>query len=119
MRNLKIERAAQPESPGHARSRLAGWTGAGLWWVGIAVWQVLRCVICALLVLGEPVVRAVLVPVAFLSFLVTLIFGFLMGDPRFPRWGMLAFSVGALVLYWFYLWLMSLFMTLPAHDYEH
>jgi hypothetical protein len=57
------------------------------------------------------------VPIAFLGFLVTLIFGFLIGDPRFPRWGMLGFSMGALVLYWLFLGLMSLFMTLPQdHD---
>ncbi|MDM0108036.1 hypothetical protein QTH97_24015 [Variovorax sp. J22R24] len=77
-----------------------------------------RIAICALLVLGEPIVRALLVPVAFLSFLVTLIFGFLIGDPHFPRWGMLAFSMGMLMLYWLYLGLMSLFMSLPTHDYD-
>ena len=80
-------------------------------------WQLVRIAICALLVLLEPVLRATLVPIAFLGFLVTLIFGFLIGDPRFPRWGMLAFSVGSLMLYWLYLGLMSLFMTLPSdHD---
>jgi hypothetical protein len=94
------------------------WTAASLWWAVFVVWQLVRCAICAILVLGEPVLRAVLVPVAFLSFLVTMIFGFLIGDPRFPRWGMLAFSVGSLVLYWAYLGLMSLFMALPSHDYE-
>lgn len=76
-------------------------------------WQVVRLACCALLVLMEPVVRAMLVPIAFLGFLVTLVFGFLIGDPRFPRWGMLGFSVGALMLYWLFLGLMSLFMTLP------
>jgi hypothetical protein len=80
-------------------------------------WQVVRLACCAVLVLMEPVLRATLVPIAFLGFLVTLIFGFLIGDPRFPRWGMLAFSVGALMLYWLFLGLMSLFMTLPpGHD---
>lgn len=73
--------------------------------------------LCALLVLLEPVLRAVLVPVAFLSFLVTLVFGFAMGDENFPRWGMLAFSVGTLCLYWLFLALMSLVMRWPrAHD---
>lgn len=78
----------------------------------------LRWAICAALVLGEPVVRAVLVPVAFLGFLVTLIFGFVLGDPRFPRWGMLAFSIGVLMVYWLYLGLMSIAMALPTlrHD---
>ncbi|MDM0001167.1 hypothetical protein QTI24_21345 [Variovorax sp. J22P240] len=79
--------------------------------------QLLRITCCALLVLIEPVLRATLVPIAYLSFLVTLIFGFLIGDPRFPRWGMLGFSVGTLMLYWLFLGLMSLFMTLPPdHD---
>ena len=37
--------------------------------------------------------------------------------------GKLAHWTGAalwwtLVLYWLYLWVMSLFMSLPAHDYE-
>ena len=81
------------------------------------VWQVVRLTICAVLILMEPLLRATLVPIAFLSFVVTLIFGFLIGDPRFPRWGMLAFSVGTLMLYWLFLGVMSLFMTLPrSHD---
>lgn len=81
-------------------------------------WQIVRIACCALLVLTEPILRATLVPIAFLGFMVTLIFGFLIGDPRFPRWGMLAFSLGALVLYWLFLGLMSLFMTLPP-DHDH
>jgi hypothetical protein len=116
MTDLQTQQAATPQGIGFA-GRVAVWSGTGLWWVVFAAWQVLRCAICAALVLGEPVMRAVLVPVAFLGFLVTMIFGFLIGDPRFPRWGMLTFSVGALVLYWIYLWIMSLFMSLPAHDY--
>ena len=77
------------------------------------VWQVVRLAICAVLILTEPLLRATLVPIAFLSFVVTLIFGFLIGDPRFPRWGMLAFSVGTLMVYWLFLGVMSIFMTLP------
>ena len=81
------------------------------------LWQVVRMACCALLVLVEPLLRATLVPIAFLGFVVTLVFGFVIGDPRFPRWGMLACSVGALMLYWGVLGLMSLFMTLPSsHD---
>ncbi|MDM0058981.1 hypothetical protein [Variovorax fucosicus] len=83
----------------------------------LVVWQVVRLTICAVLILTEPLLRATLVPIAFLSFVVTLIFGFLIGDPRFPRWGMLAFSVGTLMLYWLFLGVMSIFMTLPrSHD---
>lgn len=79
--------------------------------------QVVRLAICAVLILTEPLLRATLVPIAFLSFVVTLIFGFLIGDPRLPRWGMLAFSVGTLMVYWLFLGVMSLFMTLPrSHD---
>ena len=80
-------------------------------WMG--AWQCVRLVICALLVLMEPVLRVVLVPLAFLGFVVTLLFGFAMDAPNFPKWGMLAFSVGALLLYWLYLGVMSLFMRLP------
>ncbi len=79
--------------------------------------ELVRLACCAVLVLLEPLLRATLVPIAFLSFVVTLIFGFLIGDPRFPRWGMLAFSIGTLMIYWMFLGLMSLFMTLPrCHD---
>lgn len=99
-----------------ADSMVARWIVNVVFWTLFVAWQLVRVVICALLVLFEPIVRAVLVPLAFLSFWVTLLFGFLIGDPRFPRWGMPAFSVGALVLYWLYMALMSLFMTLPPHD---
>lgn len=98
---------------------IVGLAAAGMWWVAAVILQILRLMVSAVLILGEPVVRAVLVPVALLGFLVTLVFGFLIGDPNFPRWGMLAFSVGALVLYWLYLGLMSLFMSLPSHDRHH
>ena len=103
----------------HQRASTAlHWMLAAAWWCLCVGLELARWAVCAVLVLGEPIVRAVLVPVAFLSFLVTLIFGFLIGDVRFPRWGMLAFSVGALMLYWLYLGLMSLFMTLPWHDQD-
>jgi hypothetical protein len=68
----------------------------------IGSWHVLRLVLgtlLVLLVLLEPLLRMALVPLAFLSFGATVVFGFLIGDPRFPKWGMLAFSVGALWLY--------------------
>jgi hypothetical protein len=75
--------------------------------------QVLHLVLCTLLVLMEPFVRAILVSVAFLSFVVTVIFGVLIGDARFPTFGMLAFSVGALWLYWLFIGLMTLLMRSP------
>jgi len=77
------------------------------------LWQALRLVLCALLVLVEPMLRMTLVPLAFLSFAVTLIFGFLIGDPRFPKWSMLAFSVGALWLYWLFVALLILIVRGP------
>ena len=76
-------------------------------------WATMRIVLCTLFVLVEPIVRMILVPVAYLSFAVTVIFGFVIGDPRFPKWGMLAFSFGALWLYWLFVGLMSLFMRVP------
>jgi hypothetical protein len=79
----------------------------------LVVWQLVRLALIALLVLLEPLVRIVLVPLAFFGFLVTLLFGFAMGEPHFPKWGMLAFSVGALWLYWLYLGLLGLVMRLP------
>ncbi len=97
--------------------RVAAFAGRLMSVLLLVAWHVLRLVLCAVLVLLEPVVQAVLVPLAFLSFLIALFFGFVVGDPRFPRWGMLAFSVSSLVLYWLYLGLMSLFMRLP-HDHH-
>jgi hypothetical protein len=85
--------------------------------VAFVLRRLLWLALCALLVLLEPVLRAVLVPVAFLSFLVTLVFGFAMGDENFPRWGMMAFSVGTLCLYWLFLALMTVVMRWPrAND---
>jgi hypothetical protein len=79
----------------------------------LVAWPVVRLALCSVLVLMEPLVRIILVPVAFLGFLVTLVFGFVAGDPTFPKWGMLAFSVASLWLYWLFLGLMALLMRLP------
>jgi hypothetical protein len=93
-------------------------SGSALAFLVFAAWQVVRVTICAVLVLIEPLLRITLVPLAFLSFVITLIFGFLIGAPNFPRWGMLAFSVSLVLVYWLFLGLMSLFMRLP-HDHDH
>lgn len=90
-------------------------SGSALTFVVLAAWQVVRVGICALLVLIEPLLSIMLVPLAFLSFVITLIFGFLIEAPNFPRWGMLGFSVGLVLVYWLFLGLMSLFMRLPPH----
>lgn len=81
----------------------------------VALWRVARLVLCTLLVMIEPLLRVTLVPLAFLSFVVTLLFWFLIGDPRFPKWGMLAFSIGALWLYWVFLALMRVLMRRSRH----
>lgn len=89
---------------------------AGLWVMRtllLMALQLVRLAICALLLLAEPMLRVVLLGLAFGGFMVTLVFGFLMGDPDFPKWGMLAMSVSFVLLYWLYLFIMSLFMRLP------
>ena len=111
MARLGVERASR-----HEVLFRRSWTMSVVRGALYLAWQIVRLTCCAVLILMEPLVRATLVPLAFLSFLVTLIFGFLIGDPRFPRWGMLGFSIGLLMLYWLFLGVMSLFMTLPPHD---
>jgi hypothetical protein len=92
-------------------------SGSALKFTIYAAWQMVRVVICAVLVLIEPLLRITIVPLAFLSFVMTLIFGFMIGAPNFPKWGMLIFSVSLVLVYWLFLGLMSLFMRLPPdHD---
>ncbi len=87
------------------------WRCVAIAW--LVAWPLLKLMLCTVLMLAEPLVRIVLVPIAMLGFLVTLLFGFLIGDANFPKWGMLAFSVGALWLYWLFLGLIRLSMRLP------
>jgi hypothetical protein len=94
--------------------RSTGSLQPGSKWLWLALWRGLHLGFCALLVLLEPLLRATLVPLAFLSFMVTLVFGFVVGDPKFPRWAMLGFSVGCLILYWLYLGLLMWFVRAPA-----
>lgn len=89
--------------------------GAVLRFLFFVAWQMTRAVICAVLVLVEPVLRLMLMGLAFLSFLVTLLFGFMMHAPNFPKWGMLAFAIGLVLMYWLFLGFMSLFMRLPPY----
>ena len=96
-----------------ARHRVQQAVGGVLWGVVAAGWWLMRMALCALLVLIEPLLGLTLVPLAFAAFLVTLVFGFLIGDPHFPRWGMLAFSIGLLWTYWLFLALMGLLLRLP------
>ena len=66
-------------------------------------WSSSCLVLFATLGLIEPLLRYTLCPIAFLGVAVTLLFGFLLNEPGFPKWAMLAFSVGALLMYWLYL----------------
>ena len=80
-------------------------------------WQLIRVVVAALFALTEPLLRVTRVPLTFLGFVSTLLFGFLRHTPGYPRWGMLTLSVSLLLVYWLVLWTMSLFVHLPAnHD---
>ncbi len=99
--------------PGRLSGPSRRWAATFVATVLLAAWQVLRLVLCALLVLAEPLLRLVLVPIAFLGFAVTLLFGFALQQPGFPKWGMLAFSVGNLLLYALYLCVMQLLMGWP------
>jgi hypothetical protein len=78
-------------------------TGKGVFHL---TWRALLLVVCALLVLGEPVVGFVLAPLAFLAFGITLLFGFIAHEAHFPTGAMLGFSLGAVILYWTYLGVM-------------
>lgn len=69
-----------------------------------------RIVLGILLVLFEPIM-SLLVPLAFGCFMVTLLFGFVLASPGFPKWGMLTFSVGCMLLYMVYVAFM--FWVLP------
>lgn len=67
----------------------------------VLVWFV-RLTVGTVLVLAEPMVRVVLVPLAFIGFAMAVVFGFLMHAPHFPAWGMLAMSIGFLWAYLLY-----------------
>lgn len=115
-----VSRALSPlsASVGWAGRTLAGRMGSG---VRSALWfaaNLVRVVICAVLVLIEPLVRIVFCAGAFLLFVATLVVHFLIGHPSFPTWPLLGASVAMMVVYWIYLWIMSLFMRLPMIPYD-
>jgi hypothetical protein len=109
--------ALQPRRTWRVRWRSVWWRAGEMarsigWFFGGAVWMVLgvawwlaRLALAALLVLMEPLVAIVLLPIAFVGFLVTVVMGFMLDTPGFPKWPMLGMSVGALVLYWLFLML--------------
>jgi hypothetical protein len=76
--------------------------------LGLARWS-----LAALLLLMEPFVRLILLAAAFGCFFVTVVFGFIGHAPHFPKWGMLAFSIGCVLLYWIFLCAMMLVMRGP------
>jgi hypothetical protein len=86
--------------------------GCALLAVGLAL-ALARWSLAALLVLMEPFVRMILMVAAFGCFFVTVVFGFMGHEPRFPKWGMLAFSIGCVLLYWAFLGVMLLMMRGP------
>lgn len=62
-------------------------------------WQAIRLPIFSILLIFEPIVRCVPSWLALWTFLIALVWEFAGADPRFPFWGMIAFSVScALVL---------------------
>jgi hypothetical protein len=68
----------------------------GVLWL---TWQAIRLPFFSLLLIFEPIVRCVLSWLALWAFLIALVWEFTGADPRFPFWGMIAFSVScALVL---------------------
>ncbi len=84
--------------------RAAGFATGFLFATILVVWNLGRLLVGLVLALAEPLVRAILVPAASLTFFVTVFFGFVVGDPRFPRCGMLGLSVALLLLYWLFVW---------------
>jgi hypothetical protein len=70
-----------------------------------------RAILVALMLLFEPLLRLVVLPLAFGFFLTALLFGVLLHARHFPTWGMLALSVGLMWVYGVYIavlvWLMG------------
>jgi len=72
-------------------------------------WQVVRLPIFVLLVTFEPIVRLVLSWLSLLAVLTALLFETSSAAPRFPFWGMVAFSVGCALALTGYCALLRLF----------
>lgn len=104
---MRIARRSWPKRLGRAlRLGLASAGVASALVLSVAL-RLAHLGLCALLALAEPLLRITLVPLALLGFVLTLVLGFVVGDPRFPRWAMLGVSVGLLVAYWLYLALLQ------------
>jgi hypothetical protein len=89
-----------PSTHAHRKHRLAADAAMTAIRVLLAiVGSLLRLTLLAALILIEPLVGWLLVPFAFGCFAVTVVFGFLLQMPNFPKWGLLALSVGSLVPY--------------------
>lgn len=61
-------------------------------------WQAIRLPLFSLLLILEPVVRWVLSWLTLWSFAMAFVWEFAGVDPRFPFWGMIAFSVGCALM---------------------
>jgi hypothetical protein len=79
----------------------------GVAWVSLTAG---RWSLAALMALMEPFVRLVLMGAGLGCFAITVLFGFVGHAPHFPKWGMLAFSIGCVLVYWVFLFVMLLVM---------
>lgn len=81
-----------------------------LWWGVRTLYSCTRITLLALWVLVEPFLRWALLGVAYLSFAMSVAFGFVLQMPHFSKWGMLLIALIAVMLYWGILALMSALM---------
>lgn len=79
----------------HPRAAARPLARLGRTWI---VWQAVRLPLLALLLLFEPFVSLVLTAVGFLGVVVAIILKCSGDLPHFPFWGMMAFSVGSVLL---------------------
>lgn len=80
--------------------------------LGIAV-ALLRMVLSVLLILGEPLLRVTLVPLAFGGFFVAVVLGGVLKLPGIPIWGLLGLSVASLLAYFLWWRLIHLLASSP------
>ncbi|MGH8254608.1 MAG: hypothetical protein ACRET0_00130 [Steroidobacteraceae bacterium] len=75
----------------------------------LLLWHAVRLPIVTLLVILEPFVTMILMAIATLGVLMCLFYEFLLKDPHFPFWLMLAISIGSALLLLPYYALIRLF----------
>ena len=77
----------------------------------MALFALLRMALSVLLILGEPLLRVTLVPLAFGGFFVSVVLGGLLKLPGIPIWGLLGLSVASLLTY--FLWWRLIHLLTP------